>query len=217
MITYEDIKKDAEINTYIKLSDQALAVMGYTVHSTAHTEKVGLNAAKILASLGYSKREEELAKIAGYIHDIGNIAGRHYHSQTGAAMAFQILTSLGMDAAEIAIIVSSIGNHDGDYGVAVNPVSAAIIIADKTDVRRSRVRDKIIELFDVHDRVNYSVVRSELEIDNQIIRFVVSIDTNICSIMDYFDLFLTRMTMCKNAANFLGVHFTIEANGTKIL
>ena len=215
--TYQQIKENADVATYVELADKALEVLGYTIHSADHTEKVGVNAAMILSHLNYAQREIELAKIAGYMHDIGNVAGRHYHSQAGAAMAFTLLTKLNMDAVEIATIVSAIGNHDGDHGVAVNPVSAAVIIADKTDVRRSRVREKDIATLDVHDRVNYSVVHSEIEITQGLIKFIVTIDISICSIMDYFDLFLTRMTMCKNAAKFLGVEFAIEANGTKLL
>ena len=216
-LTYREIKDNTAVNTYIELADKALAVLGYTIHSASHTEKVGQNAAMILTNLNYPPREIELARIAGYIHDIGNIAGRHYHAQSGAAMAFTLLEKLNMDASEVAIITSAIGNHDGDHGIAVNPVSAAIIIADKTDVRRSRVRNKDIASLDVHDRVNYSVVHSDLEMKEGVIKFIVTIDVNICSIMDYFDLFLSRMTMCKNASKFLGVQFSIEANGTKIL
>lgn len=215
--SFQDIQENEVIAAYVKHSDAYLNVLGYTDHSSQHTCKVSETAAELLENLGYSKADIELAKIAGYMHDIGNIVSRNGHSQSGAIMAFQMLTSLGMDAEDIAVIVSAIGNHDGEHGVAVHPVSAAVIIADKTDVRRTRVRSVDMSNLDEHDRVNYSVINSSLAIQKGTIKFIVTIDTNICSIMNFFELFLSRMTMCKNAATFLGVNFSIEANGTKLL
>ncbi len=219
MLTFADIKENSCVNAYIEHAAATLAVLGYTDHSQAHATIVAVNAAEILAKLGYSEREAELAKIAGYMHDIGNVVNRECHSQSGAVMAFQILSSLGMPPAETAVIMSAIGNHDEGCGLAVTPVAAALIIADKTDVRRSRVREQDPQNFDEHDRVNYSVIKSELVVNKEakLIEFVVAIDTEICSIMNYFELFITRMVMCRNAAEFLGVKFSIVSNGMKLL
>ncbi len=219
MITFDDVKNHASINTYIEHADATLSVLGYTDHSKVHVTKVAVNAANILTQLGHSEREAELAKIAGYMHDIGNVVNRDDHSQSGAVMAFHILNSMGMQPMETAVIMSAIGNHDENCGLAVTPIAAALIIADKTDVRRSRVREEDPQCFDEHDRVNYSVIKSELVInkDAKLIEFDVTIDTEICSIMKYFELFIVRMVMCRNAAEFLGVKFSIVANGTKLL
>ncbi len=219
MLTFEDIKNNEEIQVYIKKADEVLGVLGYTDHSTKHTLKVGTSASKILQKLGYSEREQELAKIAAYLHDIGNIVNRNNHAQTGAILSFDILSRLGMEPAEIALITSAIGNHDEGTGVAVNPISAAIIIGDKTDVRRSRVRNRDFTTFDIHDRVNYSVVKSELSIraSEKIISLNMVIDTSICSVMDYFEIFLSRMLMCKRAAEFLKTDFELITNNIKLL
>lgn len=219
MINYEDIKKNKEVNIYIKRGNELLGVLGFTEHSQAHSTKVSVTAADILQKLGYSDREVELAKIAGYMHDIGNVVNRIDHAQTGAVMAFNILTRLGMQPDEIATVIAAIGNHDEGTGSAVNPVSAALIMADKTDVRRSRVRNRDFSKFDIHDRVNYAVTNSELTIlnDKKIIELDVELDTSICSVMDYFEIFLGRMLMCRRAAEFLNVKFSLIANGAKVM
>lgn len=219
MICYEDIKKNPEVNTYIKGGNELLGVLGYTEHSQAHSAKVSVTAANILTQLNYSEREVELAKIAGYMHDMGNVINRIDHAQTGAIMAFNILTRLQMPAEEISIIIAAIGNHDEGTGSAVNPVSAALIMADKTDVRRSRVRNRDFAKFDIHDRVNYAVTNSELTIekDKTEIKLNIELDTQICSVLDYFEIFLGRMLMCRRAAEFLNVKFSLIANGAKVM
>ena len=194
MITYEQIRENKNIKTYIEKADQSLIALGYTEHSFAHVACVAERAAQILGALGFSEREIELAKIAGYMHDIGNLVNRIDHSQSGAVMAFRILNELGMEADEVATVVTAIGNHDEGTGTPVNPIAAALILADKTDVRRSRVRNSDISLFDSHDRVNYSVKESEVEIvkDSHIV-LNLRIETEMCSVMDYFEIFLNRM------------------------
>ena len=213
-MTYEALKKDEAIRTYIKRADESLEALGYTEHSSAHVSKVAEFAAELLTTLGYDARTAELARIAGYLHDIGNLVNREEHSQSGAVMAFRILDRLGMDPEEIATVVTAIGNHDEGTGVAVNPVAAALIIADKTDVRRSRVRNADFSTFDIHDRVNYSVFDTVLDVDveKKEVRLSIKIDTEIGSIMDYFEIFLTRMIMCRKAAESLGVAFRLSIN-----
>lgn len=219
MITYEEIKNNEAIRTYITRADESLKALGFTEHSFAHVTKVSENAAYILRTLGYSEREIELAEIAGFLHDIGNLVNRVDHSQSGALMAFRILDNLDMPPYDLAEIVTAIGNHDEGTGVAVNPVSAALILADKTDVRRSRVRNTDITKFDIHDRVNYSVEESLLNIneDRSQIKLSLRIDTQISSVMDYFEIFLGRMVMCRNAAEKLGLSFKLEMNGQQLL
>ncbi len=217
MITYDDIKKNNEINTYIKRGDELLGVLGFTEHSQTHCTKVAVEAANILEKLGYSEREIELAYIAGYMHDIGNMVNRIDHAQTGAVVAFNILTRMQMEPNEIATIVSAIGNHDESTGTAINPVSAALILADKTDVRRSRVRNRDFAKFDIHDRVNYAVTSSKLKVDKEKIELNIELDTKICSMAEYFEIFLGRMIMCKRAAEFLKVKFVMIANGSQVM
>lgn len=214
MITYEKIKKNEKIKTLISKADESLAALGYTEHSFAHVGLVSQRAGDILQVLGADEREIELARIAGYLHDIGNLVNRVDHSQSGAVMAFRILDRMGMDMAEIATIVTAIGNHDEGTGVPVNSVAAAIILADKSDVRRSRVRNTDFATFDIHDRVNYSVVDSDLHINvrEKTIRLSLEIDTSISSIMDYFEIFLGRMTLCRRAADKLGLQFKLTIN-----
>ena len=219
MISCEQIKQNPDIIAYIKAADKSLEALGYTEHSFAHVSKVSACAGKILEVLGFSEKDVELAKIAGYIHDIGNLVNRNDHSQTGALMAFRVLDKLGMDAEDIAAVVTAIGNHDEGTGVPVNEIAASLILADKTDVRRSRVRNNDFSTFDIHDRVNYSVVSSRLDIDvdNKIIRLVLIIDTKISSIMDYFEIFLERMTMCRRAATRLGLSFKLTINNQNFI
>ena len=219
MITYEDMTKNPDIHEYIAAADRSLSALGYTEHSFAHVGKVADSAAYILTALGYPKEDVELVKIAAHLHDIGNLVNRVEHSQSGAVMAFRILDKLGMSAADIATVVTAIGNHDEGTGVAVNPVAAALIIADKSDVRRSRVRNSDMASFDIHDRVNWSVEASELSVDNEERSVVLSlmVDTSISSVMDYFEIFLGRMIMCRKAAESLGLSFSLKINGQKLL
>ena len=214
MPSFADIKKDNAIKAYITAADSSLAALGYTEHSFAHVTKVAESAAEILAALGYDEHTIELAKIAGYLHDIGNLVNRDEHSQSGAVMAFRILDRLGLAPEDIATVVTAIGNHDEGTGVAVNAVAAALIIADKTDVRRSRVRNRDFSTFDIHDRVNYSVFETLLDIDTEAkeVRLSIKIDTEISSIMDYFEIFLTRMIMCRKSAETLGLAFKLKIN-----
>lgn len=214
MITYEQIKSNEELRVLISKADESLAALGFTDHSFAHVGIVSERAGNILEALGADKREIELAKIAGHLHDIGNLVNRSEHSQSGAVMAFRILDRMGMDMSEIATIVAAIGNHDEGTGVPVSNVAAALIIADKSDVRRSRVRNQDLVTFDIHDRVNYSVVSSDLIIDpeEKVVRLIIEIDTSIGSIMDYFEIFLGRMSMCRRAADRLGLKFKLTIN-----
>lgn len=213
-MTYNELIKNEDIRTYITLADKSLQTLGFTEHSFAHVTKVSTTAAYILTALGFEEHDIELVKIAGYLHDIGNLVNRIEHSQSGAVMAFRILDNLGFDAADIATIVTAIGNHDEGTGVAVNPIAAALILADKTDVRRSRVRNIEPTTFDIHDRVNYSVVSSNLTISEAktFIKLELEIDTAISSVMDYFEIFLSRMVMCRKAAESLGLQFKLIIN-----
>jgi HD superfamily phosphodiesterase len=214
MISINDIRKNKEISNYIEAADSSLSALGYTEHSYAHVTRVSELAALVLESLGYEEREVELARIAGFMHDIGNLVNRDDHSQSGALMAFYILSKMGMDSAEVAKIVTAIGNHDEGVGVAVSSIAAALILADKSDVRRSRVRNTDYSAFDIHDRVNFSVYESHLLVDKEkrIVNLELKIDTGIGSIMDYFTIFLDRMNMCKRAAETLGLRFALTIN-----
>lgn len=217
-MTYKELKKTVEINTYIEQGNLVLGAMGFTEHSGVHASKVAVTAGNILHELGYDDHQIELARMAGYLHDIGNSINREDHAHTGALMAFQLLREMNMSPADIAIIITAIGNHDEKSGAAVDPVSAAIILADKTDVRRNRVRNKIKATFDKHDRVNYAAAASSLEIniEKKQITLNIELDEQICSIMDYFEIFLQRMLMCRRAAEILGLKFKVMANGHKV-
>lgn len=219
MITAAKIKENPQIRTYIEAADDSLKEMGYTEHSFAHVTRVAHVAEKILIDLGYPARLCELAWIAGYMHDIGNVINRIDHAQSGAVMAFRILDKMGMDASEIAVICSAIGNHDESTAYPVNEVAAALILADKTDVRRTRVRGKDRELFDIHDRVNYSVEKAATRIlaEQREILLELHIDTEISPIPDYFEIFMDRMLLCNKAAKRLQLNFRLEINGQKIL
>ena len=214
MITYASLKHNEEIRTYIKRADESLRALGFTEHSFAHVTRVSEVAADILEQLGYDAHTIELTKIAGYLHDIGNLVNRQDHSQSGAVMAFRILDRMGMPPEDIATVVTAIGNHDEGTGTPVNAISAALILADKSDVRRSRVRNADFASFDIHDRVNYSVERSELSLDleKKEITLHLTIDSKISSVMDYFEIFLGRMMMCRKAAERLGMRFRLEIN-----
>ncbi len=212
MVTYESVKNSDEIKKYIEAADASLKALGYTEHSTAHVTKVAECAAYILEALGADAHAIELARIAGYLHDIGNLVNRIEHSQSGAVLAFRILDRMGMPPEDIALVVTAIGNHDEGTGVPVNEIAAALIIADKSDVRRSRVRNSDFITFDIHDRVNYSVEKSELKIDGKNISLTLKIDTEISSIMDYFEIFIGRMNLCRKAADKLGLSFKLSIN-----
>ena len=219
MITLEQIKQNPAIKTYITRADESLAALGFTEHSFAHVTRVAETAKYILETLGYPARTVELAQIAGYLHDIGNLVNRADHSQSGAVMAFRILDKMGMDAEEISTIVTAIGNHDEGTGVPVNAVAAALILADKSDVRRSRVRNTDFATFDIHDRVNYSVKESELKINqaHTLVKLKLDVDTRYGSVMDYFEIFLKRMTMCRRAAERLGMEFKLMINEQQLM
>lgn len=217
-ITYQDLRNNEAIRTYILKADESLIALGYTEHSFAHVVKVADCASRILRMLGYSQREAELARMAGYLHDIGNVINRIDHAQSGAVMAFRILDKMGADPEDIATIITAIGNHDESTAFPVNPVAAALILADKTDVRRSRVRNPDRANFDIHDRVNYSVRESRLDIKpSESAELILTIDTDICAVMDYFEIFLNRMTLCRKAAEKLGLQFRLVINGQRLL
>lgn len=218
-MTYEEIKKNEAINTYIRQADASLVALGYTEHSFAHVTLVAEKAGYILQTLGYPQRTVELAKIAGYLHDIGNLVNRVDHSQSGAVMAFRILDNLGFAPEEISVIVSAIGNHDEGTGVPVSPVAAALILADKSDVRRNRVYNQDLSTFDIHDRVNYSVTKAELKINeaHTLIKLKLTVDTHFGSVMDYFEIFMQRMLLCRKAAEKLGLQFKLMINEQQLI
>lgn len=218
MDLYQKLKHDENIRTYITCADESLRALGYTEHSFAHVTRVAETASSLLTTLGYDAHTVELASVAGYLHDIGNLVNRVDHSQSGAVMAFRILSEYGLQASDIATIVTAIGNHDEGTGVPVSAVSAALILADKSDVRRSRVRNDDFATFDIHDRVNYSVTASALGISEDLseVRLTLSIDTAISPVMDYFEIFLGRMTMCRKAAEKLGLQFHLTINGQQL-
>jgi len=219
MVTYEMVKNNPAVKAYISAADESLRALGYTEHSYAHVVKVAEDAAQILTRLGFDAHTVELAKIAGILHDIGNLINRSDHSQSGAVMAFRILDNMGMPPEDIATVITAIGNHDEGTGVPVNEVSAALIIADKSDVRRSRVRNSDQSTFDIHDRVNYSVSSSSLDIDTvaRRIELTLTIDTEISPVMAYFEIFMGRMMLCRKAAERLGLAFGLNINGQRII
>lgn len=226
-ITYQYIRKNKDIQTYINYADAALSTIGYTEHSNAHVEKAADTAYMILSELGYDERTCELAQIAAYMHDIGNVINRVDHAQSGAVMAFRLLDNLGMPPHEISLIVSAIGNHDEKTANPVTPIAAALIIADKSDVRRSRVRSKDGPFVpsnenlaaDIHDRVNYAVERSQLYFseDKKELILDLDLDLKISPVIEYFEIFLTRMNLCRRAADTLGVTFGLVINNSRIL
>ena len=218
-MTYEEIRQNEDIKIYIRKADESLVALGYTEHSFAHVGFVAEKAGEILETLGYPERTVELAKIAAYLHDIGNLVNRTDHSQSGAVMAFRILGELGFDTLEISEIVTAIGNHDEGNGLPVSDLAAALILADKSDVRRNRVRNNNIPSFDIHDRVNYSVIHSNLQIneDHSVIHLSLDIDTTISSISEYFEIFMVRMNLCRKAANRLGLKFALIINGQQLM
>ena len=218
-VTYEDVRNSEEIRTYIKQADESLKAIGYTEHSFAHCTKVAKVAGDLLEKLGYDAHEVELARIAGFMHDIGNVVNRIDHAQSGAMMAFRILDKMGMPPEDVATVITAIGNHDEQTAAAVNAVAAALIIADKTGVRRSRVRNRSTINFDIHDRVNYAAEKSDviLEPDSKTITLDLKINTEICAVMDYFEIFTGRMLLCRKAAEFLGLQFKLDINDVYLL
>ena len=219
MLTFNEILENAEIRAYIEKGNENLGALGFTEHARAHAMRAAGVASGILEKLGYGEREIELAKIAGYMHDIGNCVNRTDHAHSGAIMAMGILRGLGMAPADIAVVIAAIGNHDEKTGTAVDAVSAALILADKCDVRRSRVRARTQADFDIHDRVNYAAENSTLSVDAQqrTITLDITLDDKICSVLDYFEIFTQRMLMCRRAAEKLGCSFHLTANGSKVL
>lgn len=218
-MTYENIQKDPAIRTYIQQADASLIALGYTEHSFAHVTRVAETTGYILRTMGFPDRTVELGKIAGYLHDLGNLVNRVSHSQSGAIMAFRLLDKLGFEAGEIAIITTAIGNHDEGTGLPVNDLAAALILADKSDVRRTRVRNQDLSCFDIHDRVNYSVVSSTLTINPERTQILLelSVDPQYSSVMDYFEIFLNRMILCRKAAEKLGLTFRLVINGQHLI
>lgn len=219
MITVQDIKKSEEVRTFLSIAEKQMQILGYTEHSFRHVSLVSETAGRILEQLGHPEREVELVKIAGYLHDIGNAVNRTDHAHTGAVLAYEMLTRMGMDYTEAAEIMLAIGNHDEHTGTSVSNISAALILADKSDVHRSRVRNTDFATFDIHDRVNYAVEKSVITINKEVktADLILQIDTSICPVMDYFEIFLARMTMNRRAAAFLGLNFQLLINGSKLI
>ena len=218
-MTYKDIKHNEEVNELLKKGNQNLGLLGYTEHSQAHCVRVAETAAHILKKFGYPEHDIELARIAGYMHDIGNAINRNRHAEYGGLLANEILKQYDLSIPDRITIVSAISNHDESTGGAVDPISAALIIGDKTDVRRSRVREKPKASFDIHDRVNYSVTKAELKINESktLIKLKLHIDTRYGSVMDYFEIFLNRMTLCRRAAETLGLQFKLIINEQQLV
>ncbi len=219
MVTFEQIRQNPDIQAYIEKADESLSALGYTEHSFAHVSRVSQTAGYILETLGYSAHDVELVKIAGYLHDIGNLVNRVDHSQSGAITAFRILDHMDMDAGDVATVVTAIGTHDERTGVPVHPVAAALILAASSEVRRSRVRDRDASNFDIHDRVNYSVKKSVLKINEErtLIKLKLDVDVKYGSVMDYFEIFMARMILCRKAAEKLGLQFKLIINEQQLI
>lgn len=219
MITLEDVIKDEEVEAFVKASQKQLNALGYTEHSYRHIGIVSKRTGEILQKLGYDEKTVELGKIAGYLHDIGNCVNRTDHAHSGAILAYNILKEIGMPADDRTEIVMAIGNHDEGTGTAVSDISAALILADKSDVHRDRVTNTNMSTFDIHDRVNYAVTDANLEIDSESRKVILNltIDTQICPVLDYFQIFMDRTMMSKYAAKYLHIWFELVINGTKLL
>ena len=219
MVTYNEIKNNEEIKTYIRMADQTMNSLKFTEHSFAHVVRTADVSSQILSKMGYDERTVELGQIAAYMHDIGNVVNRIDHAQSGAVMAFRLLDKMGMPAEEIAKIICAIGNHDEHTAYPVNELAAALIIADKSDVRRSRVRSKADLDIDIHDRVNYAVEKSKLAIDTDEQKFVLylTIDEKISHISEYFEIFLDRMLLCRRAADYFKMAFEVNINGSRVM
>ena len=219
MITFSDVKNNDEINNLILNSQKQLDALGYTEHAMRHITIVSRRAAEVLEKLGYDQHRIELAKIAGYMHDIGNVVNRTDHAHSGAILAYQILKDMGMDINDRTEIMMAIGNHDEATGTAVSDISAALILADKSDVHRDRVRNPNISAFDKHDKVNYAVTNADFIMNKEERKVTLSltIDTKICPVLDYFEIFMDRTMMSKYAAKYLGIWFELVINDTKLL
>lgn len=218
-VTFEDVKASEEVKAYIRQADVVLAAIGYTEHSFAHVLRCAEMASRWLLQLGYSQREAELARIAAYMHDIGNVVNRANHAMSGALLAGSLLDKMGMPIADIVEIETAIGHHDEKTAAAVTPITAALILADKTDVRRSRVRNKETISSDIHDRVNFAVEKAitALDVKARTLTLNLTIDTAICSVMDYFKIFMDRMVLCRNASDFLHIQFQLTINGVSLM
>lgn len=218
-ITFEDIKNSEEIKTYIRQADASLLALGYTEHSFAHVMRCADLGSRWLLQLGYTEHEADLARIAGYMHDIGNVINRNDHAQSGALLAQHILDKMGMPPQDVATVITAIGNHDEGTAFPVNSVAAALILADKTDVRRSRVRNSENITFDIHDRVNYAVSKATtvLNAEAKTLTLNLEIDVEICSVMDYFEIFMDRMLLCRRASAFFGLTFQLVINGSALM
>ena len=218
-ITYVTVKQSEEIRTYITQADASLLALGYTEHSFAHVTRCAVVAGDLLQELGYDAHTVELCRIAAFMHDIGNVVNRNDHAQTGAVMAFRILDNMGMEPSDVAAVITAIGHHDDSTAFPVNAIAAALLLADKTDVRRSRVRNRDTINFDIHDRVNYAVEQSDLRLDQKAktVTLTLSINTEVCAVMDYFEIFLQRMLLCRKAAEFFGLTFKLDINGLTLL
>lgn len=218
-LTLNDLKNDREVSVYLRCSSEYLGTLGFTEHGKRHVSIVARRARNILLDLGYDERDAELAEMAGYLHDVANLVNRFNHGGMGAVMAYQILTRLGMPPEEIALVISAIGNHEEERGNAVNHVASALILADKSDVHRTRVTNTDFATFEIHDRVNFAAESSELRVnsENRTIKLNLTIDTKICPVMEYFEIFLDRMIMCRRAAAFLKCRFGLVINGNELL
>lgn len=218
-VSLEDVKGHEGVQTFIALADKHLGEIGYTEHGFRHAGLVSKIAYNVLHRLDFDDRSAELGAISGYLHDMGNFVSRSFHSQTGATITYDLLRQLGMSYGEIGVVMAAIGNHEEEFGNPVNPAGAALIVADKSDVHRSRVREQDPSLFDIHDRVNYAVEHSFLRVDPQArtLTLELTIDTELAGVMEYFEIFLSRMVMCRRAAEYLSCHFKIDINGTKLL
>ena len=219
MVTLEDVIKNEEVQAFINGAEKQIKALGYTEHSHRHIGIVSKRTGGILQKLGYDERTIELGKIAGYLHDIGNVINRTDHAHSGAILSYQILKGMNMPLEEITEIISAIGNHDEKTGTAVSEISAALILADKSDAHRDRVTNTNMSTFDIHDRVNYAVTNSELEVDAEQKKVILklTIDTQICPVLDYFQIFMERTMMSKYAAKYLQIWFELVINGTKLL
>ena len=219
LLSYENLKNDSEIISYVKAANDVLGAIGYTEHGLAHAVKTGTDASMILETLGYSARECELAKIAGLLHDTGNAINRTDHAQSGAFLAFELLRARNFPVEDVIAVTTAIGHHDDKTAAPVTPVAAVLILADKSDVRTTRVRNKSTVYSDIHDRVNYAVFGSKIEVkkDEKLIILTLNIDTLICPVMEYFEIFLDRMVLCKKSAAFLGCDFELIINDTRLL
>jgi len=219
LVTLEEVKNNPVINGFIRKGNEYLGVMGFTDHSYRHLNLVSSIAKSILLELGHPERDAELAAIAGYLHDIGNVVSRNDHGISGATLCAPILLQMGMEPDEISTVISAIANHEEQYGQPVSNVSAALILADKSDVHRTRVRNQDFATFDIHDRVNYAAEQALLTVDSErkVITMDLTIDIEICSVMEYFEIFLSRMMLCRKAANFLDCNFELVINEAKLL